>query len=70
MKAQAEAALRELFRELAVGQPLYRARIIGAVMGVPGVENCRLTAPEADRPGSERSLITLGQVTVTKGAAV
>lgn len=70
VKAQAEAALRELFRELAVGQPLYRARIIGAVMGVPGVENCRLTAPEADRPGSERSLITLGQVMVTKGAAV
>lgn len=68
VKTQAEAALRALFGELAVGQPLYIARIIGTVMAVPGVENCRLTAPAADQPGAERSLITLGELTVTKGA--
>ncbi len=68
VKTQAEAALRALFGELAVGQPLYIARIIGMVMAVPGVENCRLTAPAADQPGAERGLITLGELTVTKGA--
>ena len=68
VKTQAEAALRALFGELAVGQPLYIARIIGTVMAVPGVENCRLTAPAIDQPGAERSLITLGELTVTKGA--
>ena len=68
VKAQAEEAVRELFRGLAVAQPLYTARIIGTVMAVPGVENCRLTAPSADLPGAERSLITLGDLTVTKGA--
>ena len=41
VKTQAEAALRALFGELAVGQPLYIARmLIGTVMAVPGVENC------------------------------
>ena len=68
VKAQAEAAITGLFDSLAVGQPLYIARLIGGVMAVPGVENCRLTAPAADCAGEARTLLTRGSVTVTKGA--
>ena len=49
---------------------LYTARLIGAVMAVPGVENCRLTAPTADVAAVSRTLVTLGSLTVTEGGAV
>ena len=41
-----------------------------AVMAVPGVENCRLTAPAADVAAVSRTLVTLGSLTVTEGGAV
>lgn len=68
VKTQGRSRSPGTVRGTGSGQPLYIARIIGTVMAVPGVENCRLTAPAADQSGAERSLITLGELTVTKGA--
>lgn len=70
VKPRVEAALARVFESLEVGEGLYTARLIGAVMAVPGVENCRLTAPAADVAAVSRTLVTLGSLTVTEGGAV
>ena len=65
---QVERQLREEFLALGVGEPLYTARLISRVMAVPGVENCRLTAPAADLLPDSRSLAVPGSLTVEEGS--
>ena len=68
LKEQVERQLREEFQALGVGEPLYTARLISRVMAVPGVENCRLTAPAADLLPDSRSLAVPGSLTVEEGS--
>ncbi len=48
-----------------LGKAVYRARLAAVVMGVPGVENCVLSAPAADLAAAEGVLPVLGTLTVT-----
>lgn len=61
---EVKSRLQELFNRLEVGSPLYVAQMIREVMAVPGVENCRFTAPTGDVRPDERSLAVLGEIAI------
>lgn len=48
VKKRAEEALRGCFGGEMLGRGVYRARLMAALMGVDGVENCVLSVPAAD----------------------
>lgn len=66
VEAQIKEAAAAFFAGIGVGAPLYRAALISTLYAVPGVANCRLTAPAEDMPQDGDGLFTLGSVTVTE----
>lgn len=65
VKAAVEEAVTAYFGGALLGMAVYRARLAAVVMGVPGVENCVLSAPAADLAAAEGVLPVLGTLTVT-----
>lgn len=68
-EAAARAAALAYFAGLGVGEPALLAGLFSALMGAPGVANCRITAPAADvRPLGDRAVragtLTLSQMEV------
>lgn len=59
-----ERAIREWFHGQRLGQNVLRAQLTSLVFGVDGVENCRVTAPEADLTLTKGQLPVLETVTV------
>ncbi len=64
VKKRAEAAVRACFGGEMLGRGVYRARLMAAIMGVDGVENCALSAPAADVAISPEQLPELGTLTI------
>ena len=60
----AEEAVRACFGGAMLGKSVYRAKLMSAVMAVPGVENCALTKPAADVSISAVQLPVLGTLEV------
>lgn len=66
VSAAAEAALHGFFTGKLLGKPVYRAKLEALLMGVDGVENCRLTAPAADVTAVQGRLPILGAVSFSE----
>lgn len=64
--AAAEAALEAYFTGELLGQPIYRAKLQTLLMSVDGVENCSLTAPAADIPGTSGTLPVAGTISISE----
>ena len=60
---QAQSAIAQLFEDRALGQPLYRAEIIAAVMAV-GARNVEVAAPLVDLECGPRTVLVEGTTTV------
>lgn len=57
-------AVRGCFGGAMLGRGVYRARLLSAIMGVDGVENCALTAPAADVAAGAVQLPELGALEI------
>ncbi|NCC31823.1 MAG: hypothetical protein EOM24_07325 [Chloroflexia bacterium] len=63
LQTQAEDAIDALFEDRDLGQPLYRAELIAAVMGV-GARNVEVASPLVDLACGTRTVLTLGTLTL------
>lgn len=57
--------LTRLVRGLRVGQPLYLAQVVAAVLEADGVVDCKVLAPEGDAHPLEDQVLTLGSLAVS-----
>lgn len=64
VKKRAEEAVRGCFGGGMLGRSVYRARLMSALMGVDGVENCALSVPGADVRISAQQLPELGSIEI------
>lgn len=64
VKKRAEEAVRACFGGAMLGRDVYRAKLLSAIMAVPGVENCALEKPEADLGISPVELPVLGRLEI------
>ena len=65
--ADCRAAFAKVMAGQQVGQGLTVARLKGALIEAPGVENIRLVAPAADIPAQEGQQLAAGEAEVTQG---
>jgi len=63
IQSQAQAAVKALFEDRSIGQPLYRAELIAAVMGA-GARNVEAAVPLTDLECGTRSVLVLGTLTL------
>lgn len=64
VKERAEEAVRGCFGGEMLGRGIYRAKLMAALMGVDGVENCVISAPEADVAIGLEELPELGSIVI------
>ena len=66
VKAEAEKLIRGCFGGDKLGEGIYRAKLMAALMSLEGVENCHLSAPAADIPAAEAVLPVIGGVSISQ----
>lgn len=64
VKKHVQEAVNGCFGGAMLGRGVYKSRLLAAIMGVDGVENCVLTAPAADVEISPTQLPTLGALEI------
>ena len=64
VRPHVQEAVRGCFGGRMLGRGVYRARLLSAIMGVDGVENCALTAPAADVAAGATQLPELGALEI------
>lgn len=64
VRPRVQEAVRGCFGGRMLGRGVYRARLLSAIMGVDGVENCALTAPAADVAAGATQLPELGALEI------
>lgn len=63
---QSREAILETAAQQQVGEPLRLARLVAAVLGCPGVDNCRVLAPQRDEYPLEREIIRCGEIQLSE----
>ena len=66
VKERSEAALRAYFGGDKLGESIYKAKLLSILMSVEGVENCTLSAPNADITAEETALPTIGVISISQ----